>query len=366
MSVIDTLLTDIESAVRGTGERRRHALLRRTTATVIDRLPELSDHQLAIFDDVILSLALEVETETRAELAEKLSDLVRAPKKTLRALALDASIRVAKPVIERSPALDDETLSILITEKDGSFLKLIARRRALSASLIDQLIARGDETLLMDIACNESTPISDGALRLLAERALSYQPLYRILRTRPDLATRHVGAVIEAARYRAKADAVTRDMDDDMLSRALAIETAHSISKSTQMSLSAGAGSSSQHQSTTGTLNSLLEHSQIDDALVALATETGVSSDSVKRAFHAPQYEPLMFLLRARDYPLETAMNFMRLKHGAMSREFETQLSDAYCALARDTAKRIAHFMNEKRDDTTSPSEMSEPLRHSA
>ena len=45
---------------------------------MIDRLPELSEHQLTIFDDVILSLALEVEIETRAELAEKLAELARA------------------------------------------------------------------------------------------------------------------------------------------------------------------------------------------------------------------------------------------------------------------------------------------------
>lgn len=366
MSVIDTLLTDIEQAVRGTGERRRHALLRRTTATMIDRLPELSEHQLTVFDDVILSLALDVEIETRAELSEKLADLIRAPKKTIRALALDASIRVAQPVIERSPALDEETLSTIITQKDISFLSLLARRRALSASLMDQLIARGDEALLVDIARNEATPISDEALRLLAERALSHRTLYRVLRTRPDLATRHIGAVIEAARYRAKADAIIYDINDDMLSRALAIETAHSISKSTHMSLSASAGSSSHTQSATADLNTLLEHSQIDDALLALATEAGVSPDSVKRAFHAPQHEPLMFLLRAQDYPLATAMNFMRLKHGAMSHDFEMKLSDAYCALARDTAKRIAAFMTEKQNTSIPDSEMPEPLRHSA
>jgi uncharacterized protein (DUF2336 family) len=267
-------------------------------------------------------------------------------------------------VIERSPALDDDTLATIITEKDASYLTLLARRRALSSSLMDQLIARGDESLLVDIARNESTPISDGALRFLAERALTYQPLYKILRTRPDLATRHIGAMIEAARYRAKADAITRDVDDDTLSRALAIETAHSISKSATLSLSAI--STSQDQSVTRELNSLLEHSQIEDALLALAREARLSPDVVKRAFHAPQHEPLMYILRAQDYPVTTAMNFMRLKHGSMSREFENQLSDTYCALARDTAKRIAAFMTEKQTASTPDADMQEPLRHSA
>lgn len=364
MSLVDTLLTDIESAVRGTGERRRHALLRRTTAMMIDQIADLSDRHLSIFDDVLLSLAYEVEIETRAELSEKLADLHRVPKKTCRALALDDAIRVAKPLIEKSPCLDDETLMAIVTKGDHKILSLVARRRGLPTQIMDYLVERADDVLLIDIAGNDSTPISDRALRILAEHALSNTSLYRIVRTRSDLAMRHVGAMIEAARYRAKADAITRDASDDMLSRALAIETARKIAHVSDVSLSSSSIGTTEMMHAHANLDSLLAQDRMDDALAILAVQSGLSPSSIKRVFHAPQFEPLMFILRAQDYPIVTLMNFLRQKHGEISPEFELQVSNAYCEIARDTAKRIASFMMEK---ATEP-DMIEPeaLRRSA
>ncbi len=367
MSVIDTLLTDIDSAVRGTGERRRHALLRRTTAMMIDQISDLSEHQLAIFDDVLLSLAHDVETETRADLAERLADLSRAPKKTTRALALDHAVRVAKPLIERSPCLDEETLIAIVLRNDPPFHKIVARRRALPAQVLDHLIASADGPLLVDIVGNPSCLISDQALRILAERALSHQPLYRILRTRPDLASRHIGAVIEAARYRTNSGSSERSVDDDILSQALAAETAEKFAQMANLSLSSShlGGDDKTGSMPVGhsELDELLAHHRIEDALSALATQSGLARDSVKRAFHAPQHEPLLFLLRAQDYPLATVLTFMRHKHGAINDALETQLSDAYCALARDTAKRLAAFMADKQN---TEEDAPERLRNSA
>lgn len=363
MSVIDTLLSDIDAAVRGTGERRRHALLRKTTATLIDCLPDLSEHDLSIFDDVLLSLTLDVESETRAELSDRLADLHRIPKKTLRALALDDAISVARPLIERSSCLDDDILIAIVSKKSADFLNLVAKRRGLSKSIIDHLVTHADDALLVDLISNKTNDISDTALRILAERSLSHPPLYRILRSRPDLAMRHIGALIEAARYRAKSDAITRNVNDDMLSRALALETAEKIAKTSQLSLASAASSSHLKKKDRSNLNEMLEREQIDDALVALAADAGISTDAVKRVFHVPQHEPLMFLLRAQNYPLSTVINFMRLKNGSMSSEFEAQINDAYCALARETASRIASFITDKKPISN---EDNEPLRHSA
>lgn len=355
MSVIESLLGDIDEAIRGTGERRRHALLRRATATLIDELADLTDHHLAIFDDVIVSLALDVEPEARAALSERLADLPRAPKKTLRALALDEKLNVARPLIERSPCLDDETLVTIINEKSAEFLSLVARRRSLPPHLTDLLIMRADEKLLVDIAGNERVPISDAALRLLAERALTHRTLYRVLRTRPDLSLRHIGAMIEAARHRAQIDPDISALQHDMLSQALALETATLIARDAHLALSARDASTKQMSSqqaagdADNALRELLERDQIDDALMALAEQSGVASDTVKRAFHAAHHEPLFYVLRAQNLSWDIARQFMQHKHGAMSDAFEAELNAAYCALASETAKRISAFMTERK-----------------
>lgn len=366
MSAIETLLGTIDEAIRGTGERRRHALLERATRLFIEQNHELTDHHISVFDEVIVSLLGDVETHDRVALAERLADLTRVPKKTTRGLALDDELAVARPIILRSASLDDDTLITITREKGPEHLSLVAKRRALPSIVLDHLIMRADENLLVDIARNETTPISDGALRLLAERALSHHTLYRILRTRPDFAMRHIGAVIEAARYRAKSDLISRDMDDDHLSRALARDTAKKLAEAAQMSFSSASPATKQMELTQADLHDLLERNQIETALIALASQSGVTTESVKRAFHAPQHEPMMILLRAQDYPLPTVMQFMRRKHGTMSDELETQLSEAYCAIARDTAKRLANFMAEKHVNAGHESDETEPLRHSA
>ena len=372
MSVIDTLLSDIDEAIRGKGERRRHALLRQTTATLIDQLSDLSDHHLAIFDDVLLTLSLDVETEARATLAERLADLPRAPRKTMNALALDDKLSVARPLIERSPCLDDDTLITIVNEKSAEFLALVSRRRGLSVNIIDMLIERADDSLLVDIARNELTPISDKALRLLAERALNHQSLYRVLRARPDLSRRHVGAMIEAARHRAQVKSERRILDEDTLSKALALETAALIARDRRLALSSRdkvpMHSTSAHILMQGedSLCELLDRDQIDDALIMLATQSGVTNDTVKRAFHAAHHEPLFYVLRAQNLPWETVRRFMQQKHGPMSGEFEAELNTAYCALASDTAKRIAAFMAERKSKSDGQEDSNEPLSRTA
>lgn len=366
MSVIDTLLGEIEEAIRGAGERRRYALLERATQMLIDHRQDLSDYHLTIFDDVIMSLLGDVETVDRVTLAERLADLSRVPRKVIRRLALDGDLAVAKPIILRSPCLDDETLIVITQEKGSEYVSLIAKRRALSTTVMDHVILRADERVLIEIARNEMTPISESGLRLLAERALSHQKLYRVLRSRPDLATRHIGAIIEAARFRTKANIHMQDTQDDMLSRALAIETARSLATVPEISLSRRRGPIMENRHTVIDLNDLLERDEIEAALTVLASQAGLPQDSVKRAYHAPQHEPLMILLRAQDCPIETALHFMRHKHGSISVELETQMSEAYCNLARDTAKRIASFMSERRDMISDAQNSVEPLRHSA
>jgi uncharacterized protein (DUF2336 family) len=347
-------------------------LLRRATATLIDQLADLNDHHLAIFDDVIVSLALDVETEARVALAERLADLPRAPKKTMRALALDEKLSVARPLIERSPCLDDETLFTIINEKSAEFLSLVARRRSLPAHLTDLLIIRADEALLVEIAGNERAPFTDTALRILAERALTHRTLYRVLRTRPDLSLRHIGAMIEAARHRAQADADLRALDEDMLSKALALETATLIARDPNLALSGRDGlakpSRADQLSTqdAGIITELLEREQIDDALAALAEQSGVATDMVKRAFHAPHHEPLFYVLRSQNLSWDIVRRFMQHKHGAMNGEFEAELNAAYCALASDTAKRIAAFMAERKSKSGEIDITDIPLSRSA
>ncbi|MEX6820735.1 hypothetical protein AB2C74_34075, partial [Pseudomonas aeruginosa] len=73
----------------------------------VGQAADLSEEQVAAFDVVIVRLAQDIETNARAELAEQLADVTNAPSNVVRDLALDASVVVAGPVLERSTRLDE-------------------------------------------------------------------------------------------------------------------------------------------------------------------------------------------------------------------------------------------------------------------
>jgi uncharacterized protein (DUF2336 family) len=103
-------LIDIENAITsGTASQRLRAL-KRVCDLFASGSARYSIGQIAVFDDVLLKLAELVETEARARLARRLAALPDAPPRMIRALASDAAIEVAGPVLRYSERLEDPDL----------------------------------------------------------------------------------------------------------------------------------------------------------------------------------------------------------------------------------------------------------------
>ncbi|NBR11575.1 MAG: hypothetical protein EBU00_05030, partial [Alphaproteobacteria bacterium] len=117
MSPISSLVTDIEAALQDADGERRTILLHRITNLFIEQLPDLNDDHVSVFDEVILCLAAEIELAARIELSEKLADLTRGPRQTVQNLALDEEIRVARPILERSPCVDSSNLVVIAQKR---------------------------------------------------------------------------------------------------------------------------------------------------------------------------------------------------------------------------------------------------------
>ena len=62
-----------------------------------------SSDQIALFDDVLQELAVDIEVKARARLARRLAHIERAPPKLIRSLAFDDEIAVAEPLLLHSP-----------------------------------------------------------------------------------------------------------------------------------------------------------------------------------------------------------------------------------------------------------------------
>jgi len=97
----DSLLSDLEAAIRTGSRETRAACLRKITNLFLSTADQFNDEQINVFDTVLGSLVERVETRALAELSNSLAPIPNAPADTVKRLAHHNEIAVAGPVLSR-------------------------------------------------------------------------------------------------------------------------------------------------------------------------------------------------------------------------------------------------------------------------
>src|SRR5215211_6637087 len=100
---------DLLELAREPSSEKRSALLRRITDLFFDGTSERNVSECALFEEVVLRVMRDVDCEGRAALASDIANRRNLPRRLVMALARD-EIAVARPVLERSPCLEDVDL----------------------------------------------------------------------------------------------------------------------------------------------------------------------------------------------------------------------------------------------------------------
>lgn len=157
----------------------------------------------ALLQDVFMQLVVEAEQDIRRRLAERIAAEPWAPQALVNVLALD-DIEIARPIIARSPVLDDHDLLRLLVEATLEHRVEVARRPDLSELLSDAVIERGEPVVLSALARNGSARISAASMEklVLASRRLAdlRTPLARHPRLTRELAAMLYGWVGQTLR----------------------------------------------------------------------------------------------------------------------------------------------------------------------
>jgi uncharacterized protein (DUF2336 family) len=177
MSVDLKFIGEIENAVANGSVGRRAEILRRVTDLFIAGATRLSDEDVALFDDVITRLAVEIEISARALLSVRLAPIANAPPRTIRALAFDDVVEVAAPVLSQSPRLNDTDLVENARTKGQRHMLAISLRRHLSETVTDVLVERGDQQVLMSTVKNRGAKLSVASFSTLVQRTESNEEL---------------------------------------------------------------------------------------------------------------------------------------------------------------------------------------------
>ncbi|HWM83050.1 MAG TPA: DUF2336 domain-containing protein [Pseudolabrys sp.] len=184
-----SLLPELEDVVQNGTPERRAATLARITSLFLDGAPRFSDAHVALFDDVILYLIEEIESQAVAELARRLAPVDNAPAGVVRRLANDDDIAIAGPILEQS-RLDEPDLKFIAETKSQAHLLALSARKTLSERISDIIVNRGDRDVSRKMAANPGARLSNQAFATLVTRAHDDDMLAEKIGSRADIPPR--------------------------------------------------------------------------------------------------------------------------------------------------------------------------------
>ena len=140
----------------------------------------------SIIDELFMTLVLDAERAVRRRLAERIAEATWAPKALVHVLALD-DIEIARPIIARSPLLEDDDLVRLLVEATLEHQIEVARRPNIGEKVSETILDLGDPAVLAALAANYTARLPENGMVLLVEGARTLPALRAPLARHPAL-----------------------------------------------------------------------------------------------------------------------------------------------------------------------------------
>jgi uncharacterized protein (DUF2336 family) len=169
------------------------------TGLFLDDVDRLNDRQIALFDDILVHLTEHIEKRALAELGQSLATVVKPPLETVRRLANDDEITVARSVLLQSTGLSENDLVKIAKTKGQEHLLAISGRPSLTAVVTDVLVDRGNGQVFHTLAANSGASFSEFGFGLMVKHASSDSTLAEKLAVRIDIPLTALRQLLERA-----------------------------------------------------------------------------------------------------------------------------------------------------------------------
>jgi uncharacterized protein (DUF2336 family) len=183
----DSIIAELEYAVRSGSSEKRVNTLRQVTDLFLHDGQRLSDDQIKVFDDVLCLLTARVETRAKVELSKRLAPVDYAPLEVIQRLAKDDEIAVAEDLLVRSNRLATSTLVEIANTKGQDHLFAISGRADLPEAVTDVIVDRGERRVIRKLASNISARFSETGYAGMVAHAEADDELTEIVGLRIDL-----------------------------------------------------------------------------------------------------------------------------------------------------------------------------------
>src|SRR5262249_50852478 len=179
--------------VEDTDPEVRVELARKIGRLLPDLLDSELEHVCNLTIETLRKLAADQLPRVRAILAEEIKALDCVPPDVVAKLAHDAESIVSVPILEYSPLLsDNDLLEIIATARAQGALAAIARRRGLSESVSDAIVASLDIPAVAALLANPNARVREDTLEKIIDHAESIESWHGPLVMRTDLSLRAV------------------------------------------------------------------------------------------------------------------------------------------------------------------------------
>ena len=353
-----TVISELEHAIANGSPQQRAAMLMQIADLFVGNSPRYTDQEIDLFDDIITRLATEIEISVRAQLAQRLAPIAKAPINIMRILASDDEIKVAYPVLVQSDRIDETILAQCARSKSQDHLLAISRRKTLSEVITDVLVERGNRQVVLSAARNRGARFSEAGFCRLVKRSDGDDTLAACVGSRSDISQPLLLVLLETASelVRAKLIAENRHNRPDIC---------HAVAMATKEFRGTANTSSADHVDTLGMIQSLKDSGQLGDDTIrkfsedqkseevaaALANICDVSIDVIRQAILQDKPETILVLAKAAklSWPTTKALLTSCCRQGRLSSVEIEQCLASFERLNFATAQKIVEFYKIRR-----------------
>jgi uncharacterized protein (DUF2336 family) len=343
MTTLANVLPQLDVALERGSAKSRAKLLFSVLDIFVQGVERFSDEEIALFDDIIMRIAAEIETAVREQLAHSLASIAKAPLNVIHMLACDEEIRVARPILSESTRVDEAILTHVAKSQSQAHLLAISQRKSISEAITDILTERGNREVLLGASRNLNAKFSPIGLSRLVKRSAGDDALATTVGLRSDLPRALLITLIATA-----SDVVRQRLaNDGQHGRHEIREVIALVTGNARSPQNTGAG-----KRTTSTANDLetlqrfVQAGNFDKALEALANICDAPLNVVKQAISRDRTETIMILGKAAGMSwasIRPLLMFSQSLHDPAAIAVE-RLRSGFDRLAPYTAKRIVEF----------------------
>jgi len=350
MGVPASLLPELEEVVQHGSADRRAETLRRITTLFLDGAPSFHAEHIALFDDVIGCLVVEIEAKALAELARRIAPVPNAPPGVVSTLAKSDDIAVAGPVLRQARIPDPDLLQIAET-KGQKHLLALSMRHGISEALSEILVERGDQEVARSVANNKNAQLSETSFTKLVKRAEQDGVLAEKVGMRTDIPPRLFRQLLMQAsefvqrRLLSKAKPETQAEIRRILAQVTDEVAAKAAPRNYAAALAAVRALHKERKLGEADIAEFAKSGKYEETIAGLSTLCAVPVEVVDRLMNGERADPVLILARAVGFGWPTAKAIINARPGSKpSPQTLDAAHENFDRLTATTAQRVVRF----------------------